>query len=281
MFVSQASKRGVIILIFILLFIVLIPRIISNLWVNDVQISQQNIDISEKLLIKKSENQNNKNNYRQKYKVPPRSFKPQEYSIEDWKYLGLSKKQAEIVVKFSKNGIRNYEHLKKIFVIPAPLFDLIKDSVIYTQSETNFNSFKTEKKEKLIEKIDVNKASLEQLIDLPFIAEKTGAKIIQYRDRLGGFVAKEQILEIRGVYVDLYQKFEKYLDVDLSAVSPIKLNTCTVDEIRNHPYFNWNIANSIVKIREQNGKFNSIDDIKKSKLIDLELFEKLKPYLSL
>jgi DNA uptake protein ComE-like DNA-binding protein len=44
---------------------------------------------------------------------------------------------------------------------------------------------------------------------------------------------------------------------------------------------NWNQANSIIKMREQRGRFNSIDEIKESVLIDEETFEKLLPYLTL
>jgi competence ComEA-like helix-hairpin-helix protein len=64
-------------------------------------------------------------------------------------------------------------------------------------------------------------------------------------------------------------------------VRKITLNTATAEELKSHPYLNWNIANSIVKIRVKKGKFTAIDDIRESVLIDEELFEKIKPYLSL
>jgi DNA uptake protein ComE-like DNA-binding protein len=55
----------------------------------------------------------------------------------------------------------------------------------------------------------------------------------------------------------------------------------TVEELKNHPYIRWNIANSIVKMRLQKGNFNSINDLLESKLITIEIFEKIKPYLTL
>jgi DNA uptake protein ComE-like DNA-binding protein len=61
----------------------------------------------------------------------------------------------------------------------------------------------------------------------------------------------------------------------------ISLNNTNVNELNNHPYLNWNQANSIIKLREQRGGFKSISDIKESVLIDEETFEKLTPYLTL
>jgi DNA uptake protein ComE-like DNA-binding protein len=61
----------------------------------------------------------------------------------------------------------------------------------------------------------------------------------------------------------------------------LNINTASVVEIKAHPYMTWNIANSIVKIRKQKGNFTSINEIKESVLVSEELFNKLKPYLTL
>lgn len=81
--------------------------------------------------------------------------------------------------------------------------------------------------------------------------------------------------------IDKYNTIEKYLTIDKSRLKQLNLNTATVEELKNHPYFNWNIANSIIKIRNQKVKFKSVNEIKESVLIDEELFEKVKPYLTL
>ena len=64
-------------------------------------------------------------------------------------------------------------------------------------------------------------------------------------------------------------------------IKPIKLNSVSAEEIKSHPYLNWNKANSIIKIRDKKGGYKSILEIKESVLIDEECFENLKPYLSL
>ncbi len=54
-----------------------------------------------------------------------------------------------------------------------------------------------------------------------------------------------------------------------------------LEDLKIHPYFRWNIANSLIKMREQKNGFKNLNEIKESVLINEELFEKLKPYLYL
>lgn len=51
------------------------------------------------------------------------------------------------------------------------------------------------------------------------------------------------------------------------------INEATLDELKAHPYIDYLVANSIVKLREQPEGFYSIDDILESKLIDYPLFD--------
>ena len=72
-----------------------------------------------------------------------------------------------------------------------------------------------------------------------------------------------------------------FMKVDPSLVQKININTATAEEFKKHPYFTWNIANSLYKIRKQKGFYSSIDEIKESVLVTEELYSKLKPYLTL
>ena len=48
-----------------------------------------------------------------------------------------------------------------------------------------------------------------------------------------------------------------------------------------HPYLKWNLANAIVEYRNQHGNFSSLEGLKKITLINDEVFEKIKSYLTL
>lgn len=47
--------------------------------------------------------------------------------------------------------------------------------------------------------IDLNKASLDDLVVVPFITRESANKIIEYRDKIGGFKRREQVFDIPGV----------------------------------------------------------------------------------
>jgi len=53
--------------------------------------------------------------------------------------------------------------------------------------------------QKLTEPLDLNTATLEELIDLPGIGPVLARRIIEYREAHGGFRSVEELLQIRGI----------------------------------------------------------------------------------
>jgi len=288
-YISKRNRTALIIVILISIVIVYIPRFsqalenpTSSIQVSEVDILETRNRISNYQKQKKRFYAQNKNR-KSKYKSPPTKFDPNNYSLKEWINLGLSEKQANVVIKFTSRGIKSNEDLKRVFVISDELFDLIKDSTVYAINP----SFTSEKKEEFKQKkkpellVELNRASQEDLMKINGIGEAFAKWIINYRTRLGGFYNKNQLLEVWKMDLDKFLVIEPYLEVNSAVLYKLKLNSITVDELKKHPYLNWNIANSIIKIRDKKGGFSSIDEIKESVLIDEECFEKLKPYLSL
>ena len=60
-------------------------------------------------------------------------------------------------------------------------------------------------------KVDINTASLEELVDIPYIGEYTAASIIRYRQAHGPFKAVEEIKNVKGIREKNYAKFCQYL----------------------------------------------------------------------
>jgi DNA uptake protein ComE-like DNA-binding protein len=160
---------------------------------------------------------------------------------------------------------------------------MIKDSTFYPTFEKSVTpekkSFTKTEKPKIV--VELNAASQEDLMKIPGIGESFAKWIINYRTRLGGFSKPEQLLEVWKIDAEKYAQLEPFVTVNVNQISKLKLNLTTVEELKKHPYMNWNIANSIIKIRERKRGFKSVEEIKESVLIDEECFEKLKPYLSL
>jgi len=194
--------------------------------------------------------------------------------------LGLSEKQANVILKFSKYGIKNDEALSKIFVISPQLFAIIKDSTYY--QEIKYPSFE-EKKYSSVEKpkihVELNAANQEILETIPGIGPYFAKKIIAFRDKLGGYFNQEQLLEINKMTSDKLLALQEYISFDPELIMKININEAAAEELSLHPYISWNVANAIVKFRDQHGKYTSLNGILQTRIIDNELFLKLKPYL--
>ena len=112
---------------------------------------------SKKSYIEKKEAK--KKSVSKKYFAPSCRFNPNEYLLKDWMALGLSKKQSQSIINFIKRGINSNKDLEKIYVMPAEVFSMIKDSTFYIQEvEIEKKSFDADTFTKA-ELLDINLAS--------------------------------------------------------------------------------------------------------------------------
>lgn len=284
-YISKRNRRGVLTLFVFSIVVVFVPRILLNFEKEDqIIISTEDI----KLLEKKRSYFQRKDYYQKeyskkdKYSLPERKFDPNSYSKEQWMKLGLSEKQAIVVMKFTSRGVYSNEDLKKIFVISEEFFNKIKDSTVYPQKETISKVERELNQDRpALTLLDLNKASMDEFTIINGIGPFYAKQIIRYRDQLGGYHSSEQLLEVWKMNLETYEKLKDYIFIQRGDIKKISLNSTNINELNNHPYLSWNQANSIIKMREQNGGFKSIYDIKELVLIDEETFEKLFHYLTL
>jgi len=227
-------------------------------------------------------------------KIEHFNFNPNGLSVSDWKKLGLTEKQIKTIKKYeSKGGVfKKKEDLKKIYGITAEqYFDLEPYIQIYSVSIENKEDkditlvFKNGKVENSStpakhknQQIDLNTADSITLLSIKGIGPFFAKSIIKYRNQLGGFVAKEQLMEIWKMDKEKYETIENDVAVDVSIVRKIKINSCSLDELK-HPYLKWNQINGIINYRQKHGKFKTIDEIRNTDLVDEETIRKIAPYL--
>lgn len=280
---SKKTRKSLLIFLVVVIVVALLPRIVvSFLPKEELKFSKEE---KRTLSFKPTFNQYQRSyTFRKKmFRRPPSKFDPNLYTITDWMYLGLSKKQAASVLKFGKYGFKSNEQLSKVFVIPKQLFDLIKDSTIYGTKKGLLVSATTHevKKETVIQLLELNSASEEELLAIPGIGPFFAKNILKQRENLGGFISLNQLLECWKFDDEKLAVVKPYMKVDPSLVQKLNINTATAEEFKKHPYFTWNLANSLYKIRKQKGAYSSLEEIKESVLMTEELYIKLKPYLTL
>ncbi len=67
--------------------------------------------------------------------------------------------------------------------------------------------------DKVYSKTNINTASADELVDIPYIGEYTAANIVVYRQERGPFTAIEQIKNVTGIRDKNYEKFYRYLRI--------------------------------------------------------------------
>lgn len=279
---SKSTKRGIVVFTLLLLAIFVAPDLIQYFRpkpeIRIEQWSNKEKQVTEKLRSQSGFNYR-KGWKKSRYSLPLSKFDPNEYSLEEWMALGLSEKQSAIVLKFTSNKIYSDEELKRIFVISDELFELIKDSTVYPERPKDFDKYTENKLEKKLILVAINRASLDDLLQVQDITMFDAKQIIRARDNFGGFYSLSQLSEVWQATPDKIAVWEKYIQIDPENIRTININTASTKELSFHPYISWNLANSLVKLRSQNGFYKDLREIKKSVLMTDELYEKLKHYL--
>lgn len=221
-------------------------------------------------------------------------FNPNSATDEEFKRLGLTEKQIKNIRNYLEKAgsFRFKEDFGKLYAIGDSLFAILNPYIDLPDKETFYASNKTskEKQEQVkFEKpktqkplLELNGADSLQLIEIKGIGPAFASRIIKYRNRLGGFQKVEQLMEVYGMKEEQFDLIKTQVKVNPSVIIKININSCTPEELKNHPYVNnWNIANALINYRKKHGLFKSIEEIKKCDLVNEELYLKLAPYLTL
>ena len=123
--------------------------------------------------------------------------------------------------------------------------------------------------------IDINTADTAQLKMIPGIASKRAARIVAYRNKLGGFVSAEQAMEA----VELPDSLLQYMNVTSQPVRKINVNKLSVQQMMKHPYLNFYQAKAIIEYRRNKGDLYSIEELSRLEGFRPADIDRLRPYV--
>ena len=216
-------------------------------------------------------------------------FDPNTISVTGWKRLGLRDKTIQTIQRYLAKGgrFRKPEDIGKIWGLHPDVVDRLlpyvrmEENRVAVNPSMNTPSYPAYNKPVLIKTpIDINTADTSVFIALPGIGSKLAARIVSFRDKLGGFVAVEQVKETFGLPDSTYQKIKERLYITQPAPRQLNVNTASLDNLKSHPYIRYAIANAIVQYRNQHGEFGSLEDLRKILLITEDAYSKMLPYLT-
>lgn len=195
-------------------------------------------------------------------------FDPNIIGVADWVKLGLTEKQAAVIEKYKSKGgrFRKPDDLRKIYVISDEMKDRLVPYIHIGRDESFYY-------------IEINTADSAAFEELDGIGPTYASHIIKYRNALGGFCRVDQVGETHGISDSTYQHIKLHLTVNPALVTRIDINEADYETLRRHPYIHAKIAHAIIGYRNMNGKFESLEELKKVKAITNEIYIKIVPYL--
>jgi competence ComEA-like helix-hairpin-helix protein len=128
--------------------------------------------------------------------------------------------------------------------------------------------------------IDINTADTSLFIALPGIGNRLAARIIIFREKLGGFHKVEQLSEVYGLQDSVFRLIRPFLLLRDSGLRKIQINSAGFESLNEHPYIQFAEARAIVQYRKQHGSFNNFSDLMKINILTHEWIEKIGPYLA-
>jgi len=200
-------------------------------------------------------------------------FNPNNTSLEEWKKLGLSEKQANTVLNYLAKGgkFKTKDDLANIYGISPEQFTALEPYISLPVP--------IQKEPELIT-LNIENAQAEQFTQIKGIGEKIAANILKYRSSLGGFYSKEQLKEVYGISAELYEKIENQIIIGQNPkLTQININFADEKELDKHPYIDFQQAKAIVAFRTKNGSYKKVEQLIDNKILTKTTFEKIKHYL--
>ena len=190
-------------------------------------------------------------------------FDPNTVTVEDLVRLGLSPRQAESIENYRAKGgrFRAKTDFQKMYVVSDTLYARLEPFIE-------------------IPKIDLNAADSAALVSLRGIGPWYARKILDYRELLGGFWRKEQLLEIEGIDAERYAGFADEICVTSGPLRKLDLWHAPDSVLTRHPYVGPKGARSLVRYRQLYDSTRwTLPDLAREHVLPEENIEKLKKYI--
>jgi competence protein ComEA len=295
---SRGEKTGIILFISVILILFFIPAYMNYIRKPIIaDFAQYNREIKAfESVLQADSMHNNKRNYVPDFERPDRSdretrlhpvtFDPNILSADKWTAMGLSDKQVKIILNYRNKGGKFFqkEDLRKIYGISESEYDILAPFIVISkpayrndivQGKSPGGKFADFKKTI----IELNNADSIDLLEIRGVGPAFAHRILRYRNKLGGFYKKEQLLEVYGMDSTRFIQVSDYCSVKAGAILKINMNTASVADFKKHPYFDYYLAKSIVDYRIIHGPYSSVEQLRYTPLIYNDLYNRISPYL--
>lgn len=291
---SSKEITGFSALIIVLIISLLAPRVINRLtakedshWIEDEKMLDSLVNLLE--------NERESDPIISKVRLEPHYFNPNEVSTLELQALGFAEKIAHRIINYRKKGgsFKIKDDLYKIYDIDSALVEELYNFIELPEKLPRFEIenkpvAKATGKPKLASNVypvdlpdfDVNTADTATLQTIKGIGSVLSRRIIDFREKLGGFIENDQLYEVYNLdtVVVLRLMMKIYID-DNFIPEKLFINRASEEELAGHPYITWQQARLIIAYRNQHGDYHSGQDLLKVYAVNENDVHKMVSYL--
>ena len=101
--------------------------------------------------------------------------------------------------------------------------------------------------------IDLNTVDSSTLVELPQIGGYMASRILEFRDKLGGFVNMDQLRDVKGMDETRFATIQPYIKIGEAEMRKIDVNRADFKTLVHHPYLSYEQVKRIFNQREKRG----------------------------
>ena len=203
----------------------------------------------------------------------PFPFNPNTLTEEEWLQMGLTDRQVRNIMNYKAKGGKFYSKndLGKLYTISEEEFAQLEPFIVLPEVSRGKNTKTSPKsgvstgsttattasaapaEKKAIPIVDLNTVDSTTLVELPQIGPYTAVRIIEFREKLGGFIDKEQLRDVKGMDDARFAAIQPYINLAAVEIRKVDVNRTDFKTLVHHPYLNYEQVKRIVNQREKRG----------------------------
>lgn len=212
------------------------------------------------------------------------SFNPN--YITDFKgyQLGMSVEEIDRLLAFRAQGkfVNSAHEFQLVTKVHDTLLHKISPYFKFPDWVSKRNNTQTTSKKTaaFVEIQDINKATEADLIKVHGIGEVLAKRIIQYRNKLGGFTLNQQIYEVWNLEKQTADKvLEQFVVKEKPLIKKINVNTASFKEVLAIVYIDYDLCKKIFDYKREIAEYQSVEEFKKIDGFPVDKFDRIILYL--
>ena len=201
----------------------------------------------------------------------PFPFNPNTLTEEEWLQMGLTDRQVRNIMNYKAKGGKFYSKndLGKLYTISEEEFAQLEPFIVLPEvvrerggkssssrggvSTGSMTASAAPTEKKTISIVDLNTVDSTTLVELPQIGPYTAVRIIEFREKLGGFIDKEQLRDVKGMDDARFAAIQPYINLGAVEIRKVDVNRADFKTLVHHPYLSYEQVKRIVNQREKRG----------------------------